>query len=372
MDVTFKRLSDLDELGVKWRDLEQRAEVSFFQSWSWIGAWLRALPRHSVLFVLTIERAGVTVGIGLFGKRLMFRRRVLPVRLLSMSETGDPALDTLTVEHNGMLLQRGLEAEGLNAAARTLCSGNVPWDELRISGIESRRVEPYHAAWSAARTNVLTVAEKPYFTVALDRLRQQGCEYLSSVSSNTRSQLRRSQREYEKRGPLRITFAAGEAQAHEYLARLRELHQAYWVTRGAPGAFATEFANAFHRVLIAEAMPRGEIQLAEIACGEQPIGYLYNFRYRGVVSNYQSGIQYTDDSRLKPGMTAHQLAIEHNLRSGERTYDLLMGDQRYKRSLATDEGTMSYLVIQRKRLRFRLENAVRSLARLWRGGGRVA
>lgn len=369
MDVTFQPLSDPKALAATWRDLEQRADASFFQSWSWMGAWLRALPSGSAPYVLSIEHAGATVGVGLFGKRLVLRRGVLPVRGLFLSETGEPKFDVVTVEHNGMLLQRGLEEKALAAAARTLCSVNVPWDELRISGIESRRAPLYHAAWSAAGTNVLTAAEKPYFTVALDRLREQGGDYLSSLSGSTRSQLRRSKRDYEEQGPVVINFATDEAQAHEYLARLRELHQAHWAARGAPGAFATDFANEFHRCLIAEAMPRGEIQLAEILCRERPIAYLYNFRHRGVVSNYQSGIQYSENSKLKPGMTAHQLAIEHNLRSGERVYDLLMGDQRYKKSLATDEGTMSYLVVQRRRIRFRLESAVRSLARAWRGYG---
>jgi CelD/BcsL family acetyltransferase involved in cellulose biosynthesis len=372
MDVTFQPLSDLEALAAKWRDLEQRADASFFQSWSWIGAWLRALPSRAAMYVLSIEQAGTTVGIGMFAKRSTLRRRVLPVRGLFLSETGDPGFDVIAVEHNGILLERGLEAQALEAAARALCSVGVPWDELQISGVESRRAPLYQAAWSAAGTNVLKAAEKPYFTVALDRVREQGGDYLASLSGSTRSQLRRSKRDYEGQGPVRIDFAADEAQAHHYLARLRVLHQAHWVARGLPGAFATDFANEFHRHLIAEAMPRGEIQLAEISCGERPIAYLYNFRHRGIVSNYQSGIQYSDNSKLKPGMTAHQLAIEHNLRSGERVYDLLMGDQRYKKSLATDEGTMSYLVVQRRRLRFRLENAARALALAWGGGKNAA
>jgi CelD/BcsL family acetyltransferase involved in cellulose biosynthesis len=363
MDVTFEPLSNAEALGVDWRALEERADASFFQTWTWLGAWLRALPRGTTLYVLRVQRANKTVGLALVGRRALRRFRVLPVRGLFVSETGDPALDTLTVEHSGVLLERGLEAPALEAIARSLTAARFPWDELRVSGIEAKDAPAYRVAWTAAGVNVRTEVEKPYFTVELDQLRASRKDYLSSLSSNTRSQLRRSQREYERNGPVVIDFAADESEIEEYFSKLRDLHQAYWVARGSPGAFSTDFARAFHRELLAVAMPRGEIQLARITSGSDIIGYLYNFRHRGVVSNYQSGIRYTDNSRLKPGLTAHQLAIEHNLANGARVYDLLMGDQRYKKSLSTYEGRMEYLVIQRDRVRFKIENAARVILR---------
>jgi CelD/BcsL family acetyltransferase involved in cellulose biosynthesis len=168
-------------------------------------------------------------------------------------------------------------------------------------------------------------------------------------------------REYEKSGPLTVRIAANEEQAHEFLDKLRGLHQEYWIAQGIPGAFATPFANAFHRNIIAEGAPRGEIQLAEIASGSEVLGYLYNFLHRGIVLNYQSGLRYGTDSKLKPGLVAHALLIEENLKRGARVYDLLMGDQRYKKSLATDEGAMFELVVQRNRLRFRIEDLARKV-----------
>ena len=34
-------LANLDSLEVMWRDLQARADCSFFLSWQWIGCWLR-------------------------------------------------------------------------------------------------------------------------------------------------------------------------------------------------------------------------------------------------------------------------------------------------------------------------------------------
>ena len=360
MDVTVTPLTDVDALGPVWRELEERADCSFFQSWTWIGSWLKALPDVSALSMMTVKNGQTIVGLAVIGRRFARRHRFVGVRGWFLNETGDPALDTLTVEHNGVLMQRGMERLILDAVVRNALASMARWDEFRLSGIESGNAELHAAAFAAGSCTVKSL-DQSYFVVRLDEIRQQGRDYLSALSSNTRSQLRRSLRDYSKNGPVTLHIAADHAEASDYLAKLRELHQSYWTERGAPGAFATPFANSFHRNLLATGIPRGEIQLALIASGEQPIGYLYNFRHRGVVSNYQSGIRYTDDSHLKPGLTAHQLLIEHSLGAGDSKYDLLMGDQRYKKSLSTEEGRMRYLTVQRNRLRFRVEDAARAL-----------
>jgi CelD/BcsL family acetyltransferase involved in cellulose biosynthesis len=363
MDVTLGPLNDVEALAASWRELEARADCSFFQSWTWIGSWLKALPDLTALSVLTAKDAGTIVGLCVIGRRLARRHGFVSVRGWFLNETGDPALDTLTVEHSGVLMQRGTERAVLAAVARELIASTPSWDEFRLTGIENQNADLYAEAFTAAGSCTVQNTEAPYFVVRLDEIRRQGGDYLAALSSNTRSQLRRSLRDYSKSGPVTIRIAGDHAEAGDHLAKLRELHQSYWTTRGAPGAFATPFANDFHRNVLAEGIPRGEIQLASIACGDQPIGYLYNFRHRGVVSNYQSGIRYTDDSHLKPGMTAHQLLIEHSLNAGDSTYDMLMGDQRYKKSLSTEEGRMRYLTVQRNRMRFRLEDAARALVR---------
>jgi CelD/BcsL family acetyltransferase involved in cellulose biosynthesis len=360
MKVSFEPLASLEVLGEHWRELEERAaESSFFQSWTWVSAWLRALPDRAALRLLTVTNGGQIVALGVLGSQTLRRHRVLPVRGLFLSETGDPALDTLTMEHNGLLLD-AVSADAALAAALPALRDAAPWDELKIAGVERRAAERYRAAFPVRGCRLLERNEKPYFTVALERLRAEGRDFLATLSSNTRSQVRRAMREYEKRGPLTVRVATGEAEAAEVLGALRELHQEYWRAQGMPGAFATPFANGFHRELIAAGLPRGEIQLATIASGEQPVGYLYNFVHRGAVLNYQSGLVYGADSKLKPGLVAHALLIEENLQRGARVYDLLMGNQRYKKSLATDEGVMSELVVQRNRVKFRLEDLARA------------
>lgn len=368
MEVRIESLPDQHDLAIRWRELESRTSHTFFQSWSWIGSWLRALPDTSRIRLLTIVRDDRTAGLGLIAARTIRRRHVVPVATVLLHETGDSALDTLTIEHNGLLLSRQLQGAALNAVMRELDAAGMRCDEFRISGIETGLAKTLESEFSTPGYRLLIDEEKPYFTVNLEGLRERRTDYLASLSSNSRSQIRRSIREYESQGPLSLRIAEGQAEALSFLDELRKLHQAYWRGRGSPGAFATEFSNAFHQNLIAEAVPRGEIQLARIDCGPQPIAYLYNFVHDGVVANYQAGIRYDADARRKPGLVAHHLLIDENLKRGARIYDFLMGDQRYKRSLATDEAHMCRLVVQRNSVKFRLENLAIRAYRMFRPG----
>ena len=99
--------------------------------------------------------------------------------------------------------------------------------------------------------------------------------------------------------------------------------------------------------------------LPRIAAGECEIGCRYNFAWRGKVGAYLSGFSYEDDSKLKPGLVSHYLAIEHHLKGDARVYDLLAGDMQYKRSLAMESPPMYWADLQRPRLKLRLEDWLR-------------
>jgi CelD/BcsL family acetyltransferase involved in cellulose biosynthesis len=93
------------------------------------------------------------------------------------------------------------------------------------------------------------------------------------------------------------------------------------------------------------------------------IGCLYNFLFRGRVYAYQSGLAYSPDNRLKPGLVSHDEAMELNRKAGARVYDFLAGEARYKASLSTGVAQLSWVVVQRPRFDFKLEEAIRSLKR---------
>jgi len=329
--ITLTKPSDLAAVADRWQSLEAEAELSFFQSWTWVGCL--AEERFPDPVLLAAEEDGVLVALALFNRR----RRLLSRPVLHLGESGAGALDSVFVEHNGPVLRRGREAllpDLLAAALRT------PPCRLVLSGVG----EAVLRAVTAAGGTVRRLQTRPAPLLDLTALRRAGRPFLESLSANTRHQLRRSARSYAVAGPITIRRADGVEEACEMLDALAVLHQANWTRRGQSGAFARPEFRRFHRTLLARAVPRGEAEVLCIGAGSRVIGYLYNFRFRGRVMAYQSGFDYANAAaHEKPGLTCHQAAIEAALAEGMDGYDFLAGAQRYKTSLGGAEVPLHWL-----------------------------
>jgi CelD/BcsL family acetyltransferase involved in cellulose biosynthesis len=351
-----------------WRDLQSRSAHSFFQSWAWIGAWLKTIPDTVQLVSLEVRADGRLVGLSVLGRNTITHSRVFASRALLVSEAGDPNHDALTVEHSGLLMERGLESDVVHRSLLHLNEADWQWDELHVSGVEISQALVYIDASVRAGLKPVVRAEHPYFFVDLAELRDTQVSYLSTLSANTRHQVRRSMRLYEGRdGVLQATFASTSDEAVEYFEVLKEVHQQCWIERGKPGAFANQRLTDFHRTLIEECFGNGEVQLVRVHAGDLDFGYLYNFVMDGVVSNYQTGFRYDADSRFKPGLVSHALAVEKNIEMGNSVYDFLMGEQRFKRSLARHEAMMQWLILRRGGLPRSIGSGIRGLSRLLSG-----
>ena len=107
--VTLTPVTDWVALGERWRQFESRADASFFQGWSWIGCL--APERYDDPMLLEAQRDGRTVALGLFN-----RRRGWPFDTLWLHETGLPQLDTVFIEHNGLLIDAACGAGEIGRA----------------------------------------------------------------------------------------------------------------------------------------------------------------------------------------------------------------------------------------------------------------
>jgi len=358
IDVRIEELGDTNGLKEMWLDLQARAQHSFFQSWMWIDCWLRNLPQTHWPKVLIAASAGKVVGLGLFSDRELKRRKVIRSRTWSLHETGDPRYDVLMMEYNGILVDRNREEDVLRAVMQHLTAQEA-WDELVLSGINPESPVLDDSLLRSLGLGVHLRLRAPSRYVDIREINESGSDYLSSLSSNTRYQLRRALREYEKRGSLQVTPAKNRDQAFAFLEEMMPLHQKHFIAKGHPGAFANTFYENFHRCLIAEGVACGAVQLLQIAAGTAIVGYLYNFIQDGVVYNYQCGFHYEEDPKIKPGLVSHFCAIDYYRRLGMDRYDLLAIDSQYKRSLTQGVCELLWVAIQRDRLSFRFEKLLR-------------
>jgi CelD/BcsL family acetyltransferase involved in cellulose biosynthesis len=336
--ITLRRLQNLTELEPAWRDLENRSDGSMFQSWTWVGCL--AAERFCDPVLLEAEESGRVVALALFNRRTA----KLGHATLFLGESGQPAMDSVFAEYNDPLIETGREhvlAACLDATlgGALTAGGRAQKRRLVMSGVSDAVLGAAQAL--PAGCHLLT--SRTTHLVDFARL-PKDAELPAALGSATRYQLRRSHRRYAAQGPVSLQRAQTVAEALAWLEALAALHQATWTARGKPGAFANPFFERFHRELVARGVPRGEVDLLRIAAGSAPIGYLYNFRYRRRVCNYQGGFDYAGaTSHQKPGLTCHHLAVEWYRTQDVASYDLLAGDDRYKVSLTQAQTRLHWL-----------------------------
>lgn len=361
--VSMAPVTDHAALAADWQDLEARADTTFFHSWQWVGCWLSTIDDQPHL--LTARRGDRIVGLALL---VAAKRRFgwFTSTELFVNETGDPQKDIITIEYNGFLTDREVAADVTRACLRAFNDRTSPirralrWDELCIRGVAAS----YRDLARDLGYRVRLLAHDPSGAVDLTTVRRSGKPYLDHLSANTRYQIRRTIRLYEARGPLQLTCARDVDEALGFLDDLSELHQRYWTGRGEPGAFAYPFFVRFHRSLIARCLPTGTVEVVRISAGGTPIGYLYNFIYRGRVYYYLSGFAYETDPKLKPGMLSHYLCIERHLAAGAEVYDFMAGENRYKTSLGSPGADMLAIVLERPSLKVKVKDMMRAFKRI--------
>ena len=354
LSVEVVPLPPVADLEPEWRELESRSCGSYLTGWSWIGCWIGMLGGAVALRLVRARSGERTVALGILGESRSVRHRVIYSRSLRLHATGRPEFDILAIECNGFVVERGREEAVSARILAHLLEHERGWDELVLDGLWGR------PQWvlEGHRTRTQLAAFGNHW-VDLEAVRKRG-EYLPLLGAKTRANIRRSIKEYEQFGPLSLRCAADAGEARAFLDGLRELHQRYWTARGEPGAFANPFFDRFHARLVGDAFARGEIQLVAVTAGEKLLGYIYNFVHQGRIYNYQLGLDYElCEKHNRPGLVAHAYAVEFNARLGHAVYDFMMGETEYKQALGTDRSEMSWVVVQRDRLRFRAEALAR-------------
>jgi CelD/BcsL family acetyltransferase involved in cellulose biosynthesis len=337
VEIDLQPLTNIADLESMWRALETRADESFFVSWTWIGSLLAA--GDADYFAVSARAGNRLLALGLLGARKVKRHVIVRKRQLCLNESGNAALDRITIEHNGLLIDRDAPESLVETIFRKLRVSEPRWQELVLSGVPQRYLDAARRADLAIEIDRVS----PTYQVDLHAMQQADRSHLDDISGNTRAQIRKAMRLAETHGPLRLEPAADAAVAAEYFEKLREWHEARWKGKG---AFSNPLLLAFHRRLVANGFARDEVELLRASAGNEVFGYLYNFRYGKTLLNYQSGFRHFDDSRFKPGLLAHHLCIERARAEDYAVYDMLAGDARYKRSLARAAGELFWVRAQ--------------------------
>ena len=343
-------------------DIAARVPESAYLSVNWFANCIENWSGCADFEVLTLENG--ERGYALIGRGKQSRHGWVFSRVLALNESMNERIDEVVVELNGFYAGK---TELFSATFEQLLIrllGRDDWDEFRVSGVIAARAG---TVTDLARKYGLAVhvhAEKPSYWVDLDHVREQGDgDYLATRSANCRQQLRRALRKLEQRhGKVRLEVAETQSQAQAIFEQIAPLHRARW-TAARSGRKYSGFDNPqfvdFHQKLIQRSLGSGSVELLRVLTGSTMIAGLYNIVEGRTCCFYLSGVNYQIGEEFKPGMLAHWLAIEHHLNRGMGRYDFLAGENRYKSSLATHSDRQLWLVLQRPRVRLKLEAAAR-------------
>ena len=355
-------LSDMKALEAAWLELQKRADCSFFQSWGWVGTWLSRIADELSPQLVTVYSGNQPVGLGIFISTEVIRHHILRSRSMFLNEAPFNG-NNMVIEYNGMLVARGHEP-GVYAQTLQFLLRHFPAvDEFYFGAMSS--VTELEASIKISRHAVKYICQQvsTSWSVSLDYIGDSLEEYLATIGKNRRLQIKRSLRLYNEDALVQIDEAGTVEQALSFFDGLKELHTRRWKSRRQSGSFANARWEMFHRALISSCFKQGEIQLLKVHNANGEIAYLYNFIWRKRVYVLQTGFVMSDDKRLMPGYVAHTLAVIYNKNKGMEIYDLMHGDDLYKKLLCNQKQRLYWSVIQRKKLRFVMEDAARSIKR---------
>lgn len=355
--ISHYELSDIPALGRDWQLLEQKAEISFFLSWHWIGTWLEVY-QPQVLVLRTENADGVVCGLGLISRNSERRHGLLRSDTLRLHQTGNWAHDQIWIEYNGFLTDATQSQRIEQQMTAYLCQHFNGWDELVLGAIDE------HKAGQLQQQNPLAVHERwsaPCFGVDLQQLRQTQHCYLDSLTHNTRYQIRRSERIYQRLGPLTLRRPATTTEALLWFDQIAPLHIRRWGRAAHQSGFANPLFVGFHRELISRCWQQQQVDIVALYAGEKHVATFYNLLYRNKVYFYLSGIEAVVDNKEKPGLLGHSYCVQQYLERGFDFYDFMGGNERYKMQLGKWHNRLVQVALQRPRLKLKLESAGRWL-----------
>ena len=356
-NISIEDVHDIQALQFEWERLLAHSEASFFLSWHWIGSWIALQPENIPLKQLTVRQEGKVVALAVFSSGKIRRHGMFTSAVMALHEYTSPGFN-MVIEYNGILVDRQSDAKVIQQEIIRFLATEVPgWDELQLSGItaDCPLIEPLFLQSMGLQTHIECESEAK--CVNLDKIRNNNGDYFSTLSKKTRYKLRKYIKEYECLGLIKVEAAESLDEAFQYFDELKTYHQSYWNRKGQTGSFANDNWEHFQRNVIKCAFSEGGVQLLKISAGETIIGYLYNLVWKGHVYMIQSGYRY--DDHYHPGYVSLYYAIDYNLKKEYRVFDFLAGKNQYKESLSNDSIKLQWVMLQRKKIKFWIEDLLR-------------
>lgn len=325
------------------------AEEGLFLSWHWMEQVLASYS-GDYFFLLTLE-ARKPVGVC-----IVFLQRENAKLVGYLNKTGVSSFDQTWLEYNDFVVA-AFDERAIKLNMLECCYHELGLDELVVGASLKESLAPFGLLFTKKRV------EWQSQTYQIDlRNYSNKQSFLSSLSSNSRYQIQRAEREYQTFGGKKIKRAESVEEALSWFDEMAPHHIKRWRNTRVGSGFENPRFVTFHKNLIQKCFHLNQIDILKVSYGNHPVAYLYNFVVKKRVYFYLSANVYTYNSKhSKPGLVAHTLAVEYYITRDILLYDLMGGDSQYKRSIASQGQPISIVRFQRSNLRMFIEHKAREI-----------
>jgi hypothetical protein len=356
MALSWSIVSDLRQLEAlqgPWRELLARSGSDEpMLSPDWLLPWWRCFGGEGgrELRVGVVHRGDTLAGLVPLLARWHWYALGIPFRRLELLGTGEAERDEVCSEYLDVIVERGAEEELITSLSDALVRGAFgAWDELVLEGMNGTSTLPARLASELQRRDARTTLEETSVARFI-QLPATWQAYLDGLPSTSRYLINRSLRDFDRWAGegCEVRHVTSRRELIEGHRVLLALHGSRW---GDDGAFASPRFDAFHAQVMPALLDRDALDLSWICARGEPVAALYNVRWRGKISCYQSGRRLDVPRSIRPGIVLHTHAIRRAIEAGMREYDFLGGTSQYKRKLAPLTRPLVRLRAVRRRLR---------------------
>jgi CelD/BcsL family acetyltransferase involved in cellulose biosynthesis len=288
-----------------------------FATPEWNRLWWDEFGEGKDLLILVVKRAEEVAAIVPLYRKLEEGRHVL--RFVGGIDLTD---------YLGPICSREDREEVADALVGWLQATDTEWDEFDAHNMLVPFGFAEYLVESADRHGLDFVLSQEE-TSALLPLPSDWDEYLASLASKDRHELRRKMRRFGREHPEATIRAATEETLAEDLKVFVDMHRG---AEGHKGHFmGPEMATFFERVarLFQE---RGWLRLDLLEIGGQAVASTFSFELDNTFYLYNSAYE-PDAARLSPGLVLVAQLVQRSIEQGLHWFDFLRGPERYKYQL---------------------------------------
>jgi CelD/BcsL family acetyltransferase involved in cellulose biosynthesis len=281
----------------------------------WMEAWWLVFGSEADMLVRTVRAGEKIIGIA----PLMVKNGI--AYLIGDADVCD---------YHDFVITPGREVEFYNLILDDLKKKGIRDLDLKHLRPDSTVLTHLTAVAENRRYPVVSIREEFSLEIDLPPLWE---DYLASLSSKQRHEVRRKLRRLFEEGQVEFRFLNHCADIPETMNIFLRM---FVESRPDKAAFLTEKMKSFF-MLLAEAMDRkGMLKIGILSLNEQPLAEIMCFDYNHCIYLYNSGYD-PNFTSLSAGLACKVLAIKASIEQGYKRFDFLKGTEPYKYHLGGKE-----------------------------------